>query len=289
MSSIEEALTNYFDGDIKNVTNSRLNKLVGIINGDINNKLIKMKKEYLRNKRNVNDNMEIEQTTVQNLINGIEQIEINYHGSNTQMTAHNHEINVYEIFKSIFNTEDINKREFREFIRLNGDGRQWSEGENSLNRVCDDYLPINNNSLNLQINKNYLIEQPSGGQDYPDYVLIRLDMDSNLQILYIECKQKRPKFNNNPPKMKKNCLYICGNELYNGFLLTTPEWQDHKERYITRYRELINEFNTDEFRVVLYKVIELKWITGEGPKCFTERVDQNIPLITETVSRFINY
>ena len=138
-------------------------------------------------------------------------------------------------------------------------------------------------------NQNYITEQPSGGPDYPDYVLIRLDMESNVQILYIECKQMRPKFNNNPPKMKKNCLYVCGNKLYNGFLLTTPEWQDHKDRYITRYRELINEFHTDEFRVVLYKVIELKWITGEGPRCFIERKDQNIPLITETVSRFVNY
>ena len=69
----------------------------------------------------------------------------------------------------------------------------------------------------------------------PDIMIFRLDQSNNLQIAYIECKQKNPKFNNNPPKMNKNCIYVCGNKMFNGFLLTTQEWQDRKNEFIIKY------------------------------------------------------
>ena len=117
--------------------------------------------------------------------------------------------------------------------------------------------------------------------------MIRLDVNNDLQITMIECKQLIPKFNNNPPKMKKNCIYICGNKIYNGYLLTTPEWQEKKENYIQRYKDLVNEFSDEELNIVSYKVIELNWRRGCGPLCYQERRDQNIPLITRCLSRYI--
>ena len=118
-------------------------------------------------------------------------------------------------------------------------------------------------------------------------MLTRLDENNHLQLAYIECKQEVPKFNNNPPKMNKNCIYICGNKMYNGFLLTTQEWQDKKNDYIQRYNSLVQEFSAEDMIIIPYKVIELKWIRGRGPQCFIDREEQNIPLITECLSRYL--
>ena len=214
----------------------------------------------------------------------ISNIENNNNGSNTQLTASQHENKCIEIIKRRFNTSTLNKESFRKFILDNG--RIWCKSDNAINRTCDDCINIYNNSLNLEDNKNYLIEQPSGPQDYPDICLIRLNNNS-LQITMIECKQIIPKFNNNPPKMKKNCLYICGNKIYNGFLLTTPEWQEKKDIYIQRYKDLVNEFNDEELKIVPYKVIELNWRRGDGPLCYQRRRDENLPLITNCLMRYI--
>ena len=75
--------------------------------------------------------------------------------------------------------------------------------------------------------------------------------------------------------------------MYNGFLLTTQEWQDKKNDYIQRYNSLVQEFSTEDMIIVSYKVIELKWIRGRGPQCFIDREEQNIPLITECLSRYL--
>ena len=88
--------------------------------------------------------------------------------------------------------------------------------------------------------------------------------------------------------MNINCIYICGKDLYNGFLLTTQEWQDRKNEYIEKYYALVQEFTTDDMLIVPYKVIELNWIQGMGPQCFIDRSEQNVPLITECFSRFLN-
>ena len=224
---------------------------------------------------------------MESLIEDISNINSNNHGSDTQITAKEHERTISEIFHNKFQAKPIEKKIFRKFIKLNGNGRQWSYGKDSFNRVCDESLEVNDNSLQLIPGQNYIIDQPGGGQDYPDCAMVRLDERNNLQIAYIECKQMKPKFNNNPPKMNKNCLYVCGTKIYNGFLLTTPEWQEHNESYKQKYKELVDEFTNDEFKPVLYKVIELNW-GEEGPKCFIEREGQNIPLITECLSRYLN-
>jgi hypothetical protein len=241
------------------------------------------------NNYNRNDNSYIVNTynsTISDFISSINNIENTNNGVNTQLTASQHENKCRDIICRSFNTTSLNKELFRKFISDNG--RSWcGHGNNSIIKMCDVTIHIYNNSLNIEYNKNYLIEQPSGGQNFPDMCMIRLDVNNDLQITMIECKQLIPKFNNNPPKMKENCIYICGNKMYNGYLLTTPEWQEKKENYIQRYKDLVNEFSDEELNIVSYKVIELNWRRGCGPLCYQERRDQNIPLITRCLSRYI--
>jgi len=241
------------------------------------------------NNNNDKDNsyiVNIYNPTISKFIVSVNNIKNSNNGSNTQLTASQHEKKCCDIICESFNTTSIDKVPFRKFISDND--RSWcGHDNNSIIKMCDDTIHINNNSLNLEYNKNYLIEQPSGGQNYPDMCMIRLDINNNLQITMVECKQSIPKFNNNPPKMKKNCLYICGNKIYNGYLLTTPEWQEKKENYIQRYRDLVNEISDEELIIVPYKVIELNWRRGLGPLCYQERRDQNISLITRCLYRYI--
>ena len=221
------------------------------------------------------------------LFNSIEGINSTNHGQNTQLTATEHENIVCNTFKDYFNAEEINKENFRNFIKKNG--YSWcGQSYESINRSCPSSIRITNNSINLIRNKNYIVSQPSGGQNFPDCCLICLDNNDDIQLTMVECKQKKPKFNNNPPKMEKNCLYVCGNKIYNGYLLTTPEWQERKNTYIQRYRELVEEYTDEEMKPVLYKVIELNWGIN-GPKCFIERENQNIPLIIECLSRYLDF
>ena len=74
--------------------------------------------------------------------------------------------------------------------------------------------------------------------------------------------------------------------MFNGFLLTTQEWQDRKNEFIRKYYLLAQEFTSDDMKIVPYRVIELNWLPGRGPQCLIDREDQNIPLITECLSRF---
>lgn len=245
---------------------------------------------HLKAKATLRDKMDGRQTAIQpgsinDLIRDINNINTINHGENTQMTSSEHENCVFEIFGCHFNTSTIIKEDFRRFIRSNG-YEVCGRSNESLNRSCISSIPITNNSINLIINQNYIVHQPAGSQDFPDIIIFRLDLENNLQLVYIECKQKNPKFNNNPPKMNKNCIYVCGNKIFNGFLLTTQEWQDRKNEFIVKYNLLAQEFTSDNMIIVPYKVIELKWLPGRGPQCFIEREDQNIPLITECLSRF---
>ena len=222
---------------------------------------------------------------IQELIQAILAISLTNEGSNTQATSTNHETRCFSIFERYFRALFLSSEDFRSFVSQNG-YRVCSHSDNALNRSCISSIPITNNSLNLVTNQNYIVSQPAGSQNFPDGMMVRLDETNNLQIVYIECKQLVPKFNNNPPKMNKNCIYICGNKIYNGFLLTIQEWQDRKNEFIQRYNSLAQEFTSEDMRIIPYRVIELRWINDRGPQCFIDREEQNIPLITETLSRF---
>ena len=222
---------------------------------------------------------------IQEIIQAILAIPLTNEGSNTQATSSNHEGSCFSIFQRFFQPITLSPGNFRSFIRQNG-YNLCGHSDDSLNRSCIPSIPITNNSLNLEIDQNYMILQPAGSQNFPDGMMVRLDGNNNLQMVYIECKQLIPKFNNNPPKMNKNCIYICGNKIFNGYLLTTPEWQDKKDEFIRRYNLLAEEFTTEDMRIVPYRVIEPRWIGDRGTQCFIDREEQNIPLIDETLSRF---
>ena len=206
------------------------------------------------------------------------------HGANTQITSREHENTCYQLIQQHFNATELQGGPFRDLIRANG--RQWIN--NSGTSLIDNpvvSIPITSNPLNLEADTPYIIKQPSGSQRYPDIAMIQLTDDNNLQIVYIECKQKRPTWNNTPPKRFRHCLYICGNQVFNGEIITSEDEQLLVKKYIQRYTELVREFNelTDIFKFVRYKKIELRqWPT----QYFLDSQDQNIPLITETLSRF---
>jgi hypothetical protein len=58
MSSVGEALASYFDDNIKDVTNSKLQSLIGLIDDDVRKQLIQRKKDYLKEKKSKESNME---------------------------------------------------------------------------------------------------------------------------------------------------------------------------------------------------------------------------------------
>lgn len=246
--------------------------------------------KMIEKKEKEEDNIRIARTcynsSIELFMNDISNINVNNHGSETQATGSDHEEKVSNILRFHFKAERVEKKKFREFIKLNGNGRQWNTGKDSFNRVCDESLEIKNNPLQLIDGLNYIIDQPGGGQDYPDCVMINLN-NNILQFVYIECKGATPKFNNNPPKMNKNCIYICGNKIFNGFILTTQEWQDRKNNFIQMYNALAQEYTSEDMKIIPYRVIELNWVKDRGPQYFIDREEQNIPLITACLSRFV--
>ena len=69
--------------------------------------------------------------------------------------------------------------------------------------------------------------------------------------------------------------------------MTTPEWQDKKNDFIKKYNALA-KITSEETKIIPYRVIELNWNKGLGPKCFfIDRKAQNIPLINDCLSRFV--
>lgn len=210
------------------------------------------------------------------------------YGHETQMTSKLHEKHTYNIFKNTLCCKELSKQEFKKLI--NKSKHKWKskpQEEDDLIRKCNYEIGIINNCINLVNGTNYIVYQPSGSQDFPDILLLNYD-DDKLKLYYIECKQSIPKFNNNPPKMKKNVLYVCGHQLYCGFLLSTPKLEERIKEFKKKYCELVDEYKSDEIKIVPYKVIERDWKKDEGPKCFRKRKEENIPLINKYFNYFIN-
>ena len=217
-------------------------------------------------------------TTTNNLINKIKEIKLHNSGSNTQETGDKHENICFNIFKEELSCQELDSNSFKKLLRIN----------NYTTNVDFTSLPsetLNITNINgLEYNKNYSVKQPFGTQRYPDNIIFRIS-DNKTDILYLECKQSRPTWNNTPAKRCKHCLYICGNEIFNGSLIMSEEEQIHINSFVQRYRDLVDEFNNldNNINFVTYKKIELrKWPTPY----FIEKQSQNIYLINETLSRF---
>lgn len=218
-------------------------------------------------------------TTTDTLIQTINNISLHNSGSNTQLTGAAHENCCSTIIKEALSCQELDTNSFKNMLRANYD---YTTGVNFTN---DPPETINITNINgLEYNTNYIIKQPFGSQNYPDNIVFRIT-DNIANILYIECKQLIPTWNNTPAKRCKHCIYICGNEIYNGLLIMSEGDRIHINRFVQRYRGTVDEFNNldTNIRIVASKKIELKkWPTPY----FRERQSQNIPLINETLSRF---
>ena len=202
----------------------------------------------------------------------------------TQLTGARHEKFTFRIFQQEFNCDIILNAALRRFITSNG--HTW---RNIRTEVPDSILI--NDLLDFNLNTNYITMQPSGGQDYPDIVMFNFKQVENgliMQLAFIECKQESPTFNNNPPKKKKNCLYVCGKELYSGYLLTSDDFQQRFQEFRARHVALCEEFNSDDMKCVPYRKVELRgWIKGEGTSFFRENQAANVPCLIECLARYI--
>ena len=99
--------------------------------------------------------------------------------------------------------------------------------------------------LGLEKNKTYSIHQPNGSQKFPDITLFKIK-DLKIRLLYLECKGKKPTFNNTPPKKNANCIYICGNDIYNGYYLRSYKCIEKYNEFQRKYKTLIEEINSNE-------------------------------------------
>jgi len=98
--------------------------------------------------------------------------------------------------------------------------------------------------LGLEKNKTYSIHQPNGSQKFPDITLFKIK-DLKIKLLYLECKGKKPTFNNTPPKKNPNCIYICGNDIYNGYYLRSSKSIKKYNEFQKKYKSIIEEINSD--------------------------------------------
>jgi len=283
MNSIEDILNTYFNGEIQNVTRRNLHFIDGIDPG-VKNELIELKKKYNKDKRNEENKQKISL-----LLNDIHSINVdglmeNLPPHETQQRSNIHENECYRLLCQHFQATELDPSTFRTFISKNE--RQWinNNGDSLIDNPVASIPIIHHDNLNMNV--TYVIKQPSGSQRYPDIAMIKLTPDNYLQIAYIECKQIKPTWNNTPPKRCSHCIYICGSEIFNGELITSANDQLMISNYINDYTDLVSKYNelTDIFKFVRYKKIELKqWPTQH----FIDRQGQNIPLITDTLLRFV--
>lgn len=188
-------------------------------------------------------------------------------GYKTQKTAENHELYIKKALIKYFNAKEIMPDDLKTILSNNNKKLKSKPKKRSDIIVnCPEYINItNNNSINNILNnkKTFVVHQPSGAQDYPD-IIIGTYLKSKLFLTYIECKQKKPTFNNNPPKENKNCIYICGNKIYNGSVLTDRKIQRKIRSYKNDLKILCANYTDDIIRFIPYNKIECKW-TENGP------------------------
>ena len=215
----------------------------------------------------------------QSLIDAIEGVTLNTHGSETQLTSNQHESSIEKIFIDAYNCSLMDKKDFRSILKKND--IDYSS-EDFKSRPPDKI--IYRNSSDIEVGKNYLVKQPFGNQSYPDFMLFNFD-ECYINFEFLECKQENPTFNNTPPKRFDHCLYICGNKVFVGSLICSEEESILIKKYIDEYTEFVNRYNQNNLNIqfVRYKKIELRnWPTPY----FLENENLNFPLINETLSRF---
>ena len=154
---------------------------------------------------------------IDSIITEFENINCSSDGSNTQKTAKNHESNVKDILEKN-NISSVDKDNFKKLLDINfGIKLHKIDFKNSYEKTESNKI----NNFNIENEELLFVHQPRGSQAYPDFIIFKIkNSESNkagkIKMLYLECKQKKPTFNNTPPKNKDHCLYLCGNDLYSG-------------------------------------------------------------------------
>jgi hypothetical protein len=221
------------------------------------------------------------------IVKSIKELLIVAGSSKTQQTSCLHEQSIMDIFTSN-GANTINKEQFRRlfntFTGIKYKDANYSFSTLSLNK---------DKEIEIVIDIPYIVHQPNGSQNYPDFVLFKIP--SSKEVIFttpIECKGIHPKFNNNPPKKNKNCIYICGNTIFNGYLLRSEECIEKYNDFQNKYKYLIDQINSDsdyDMHHVQYKVTEF---SGKNkpwpPKYFLGKEAENVSLNIETISHYMN-
>jgi len=220
-----------------------------------------------------------DQEKTRDILRSIENIVTSEHSSETQVTGAEHEKKVGSIFQSQLDCKYVDKDIFRNLLSKNGVKHSSKDFKN-----CPPREVSIEDSCGILHDKNYIVHQPFGSQAYPDFVVVRIS-DSVAKLCFIECKQEKPTWNNTPPKKCKDCIYVCGNKVYNGYIILSEYDLKLINDYKESYEELVRFYNSlsDEVKFVMYKKIE----TAQWPtKHFIENESNNIGYIHETLSRF---
>jgi hypothetical protein len=227
--------------------------------------------------------------TAKLIIEQIKGLSIPKGSSETQQTSSLHEAAIMEIFTSSGANDSMKKEPFRNlFYKLTG--KTLNETNYSFKTYINHTQIVN---IEIEFDKPYIVHQPNGSQNYPDFILFIIPSSKDaIFTTPIECKGIKPKFNNNPPKKNDNCIYICGNTIFNGSLLRSDECIEKYKQFQMKYRELIDSINSDsdyDMHHVQYKVTEFigkkkPW----PPKYFLGKEEENETLNLEKISYFMN-
>lgn len=201
-------------------------------------------------------------TILSEFYNSIDNYNKNGYGSNTQKTSDKHEQFVKNILKEKFDAKEIRPEVFKKILHDNNKKIKSNPKKKSdLIVYCPECIKITNSDtidLHIRRKKNFIVHQPAGAQDYPDLIMGTYEKDKIL-LTYIECKQRKPTFNNNPPKGNFNCIYICGNDLYSGIVLTNRKIQRKINSYKNDLKMLCLKYTDNNIRFVPYNKIECNW------------------------------
>lgn len=198
--------------------------------------------------------------------------------SNTHNISYHHERYVIGKIIESFNAIEISSNNFKDVMK-NNDYKLVSKPKKDTDIVeyCPGLLDINDDSKLLDVlkkNKTFVVHQPLGSQEYPD-IILGTYYDKKISLSYIECKQDKPTFNNNPPKNNPDCIYICGNKIYSGMVLINNRYVKKINNFKKDYKSLCINMSDNIIRFVPYKKIELKWSSDGPPLSYDNKSNNN--------------
>ena len=198
--------------------------------------------------------------------NRVKRLDTVCEGSKTQMSAELHEQAVLNIFTSCGvkpflpagDDGKANSHKFREWFKeATGGFIDFKKDYKSSYTIVSKKHPVNNY---ITPKTPWVVHQPNGSQNFPDMIVFKV-IENRVNMLYIECKSRKPSFNNNPPKKNSNCIYICGNMIYNGYFLRSHENVAIYKGFLSEYKRLIERYREIEgydMVPVFYKKNEFK-------------------------------